>query len=87
MFLHMVHYGVKVEKEVFICLRMGVKLGKEYYTLMNIQELMKFIWTQKTQKHYMLLPTKEEGMYILMLVVAQVQVYINQQMEDLLGKK
>ena len=80
-------YGTKEEIEEFINQRMGVRTGKEFYTLMSTLDLMKYIWIQEILKYYMLQVTKEEGMSIPMLEVAPDQVYINQRMEEIHGLK
>ena len=87
MFLHMDLYGVKAVIEVYINLKTVESRGIKYYLSMSIQDLTKSIWIPEILKFYMQQAIKEEGMFILMLVVVQVQDYINQQMVVKLGRK
>ena len=80
MFQHMDHYGVKVEIEVFIKLKMVEIPGIKYYILTNIQALTRYTWILEIQMFYMLQVIKEEDMFTPMLEVAQDLVCINQLM-------
>ena len=83
----MVHYGTRVEIEEFTNLKMEVRIGREFYTLMSILDSMKYIWIQEILRYYMPLVIKEEDMYILMWEEALDQVCISQRMEEILGLK